>query len=189
MQVAQVLPALPHEPFANATIAVNEWRGRCLDVLTRAETAITECLVAMSEVPGRGANVQLPHLLGQRLEAFAAAIQQGGPFEAEGAPARAVIGRYRDCHGVRNLLCHGVVKVTLDQQGRWTAVFRMVTLRSNHLHRETMVFSQAEADDFFMKVTQMSRDLSSQVGQVRAQLRKLAATDRAAVPVVTIVIP
>ena len=161
---------LPLEPFNAANACVNELRGRCLDSFTRSETAVTECLVAMAAVAGRGAQIRLPHLVGQRLEALAMAIAADGPFEAEGGRAAAVLERCRQHADFRNMLCHGTSKVTLDAKGRWTVVFRLATLRSKRLVRETLALGEAEAEQLRDEVIQCSRDLCSQLGQVRARL-------------------
>ena len=95
--------ALPFQPFANATSRVNEWRGRCLDSFTRAEAAVTECLIALAEVEGKGQQVRLPHLVGQRLDALAQAVAAGGPFEAEGTGASLALERFRVHDSFRNM--------------------------------------------------------------------------------------
>lgn len=173
MPVVAGLP-LPREPFADASARVNAWRGRCLDALTRAEATVTECLAIMAQVGGRERKVELPHLLGQRIEALAAAIARGGAFEPEGAVARSALEKFRAFRDFRNLLCHGVVAITLDQQGRWTAVIRLAALRSGCLHQESLVLDEDEATRTSDQLIQICKDLCGQVGQVKARLRKLS---------------
>jgi hypothetical protein len=116
--VADLQPSIPVELFAEARARVNEWRGRCVDGLVRAEAAVTECLLAMSEVPERGGKVALPHLVGQRYAALAAAISEGGAFASEGAQLVAALGAFREYDVLRTALCHGVGRVTLDQKAQ-----------------------------------------------------------------------
>lgn len=162
--------ALPLQPFANATSRVNEWRGRCLDSFTRAEAAVTECLIALAEVEGKGQQVRLPHLVGQRLDALAQAVAAGGPFEAEGTGASLALERFRVHDSFRNMLCHGVGKVTLDPQGTWTLVLRLAALRSRRLSRDTLALTEAEAEQLQAEVGRASKGLCSRLGQVRAHV-------------------
>ena len=103
--------ALPCEPFTDAEVRVNEWRGRCLDAFARAETAVTECLVAMSVAGERGRSVGLPHLAGQRYEALAAMIRDGGPFVAEGVGVLGTLERLRAHEHFRNVLVSSAYRV------------------------------------------------------------------------------
>src|SRR5688500_13018897 len=82
--LSKIVAGLPPEPFVDAEFAVNEWRGRCLHSFSCAETAVTECLLVLSKVPGRGEKVQLRHMMGQRYEDLASAISPEGPFNEEG---------------------------------------------------------------------------------------------------------
>lgn len=82
---------LPMEPFVAATAEANEWRGRCLDTFSRAEIAVTECLLALSQVEEPGAKIRLPHLVGQRIDALSRALEPGGPFEAAAGKAAATL--------------------------------------------------------------------------------------------------
>lgn len=149
---------------------MNEWRGRCLDVFARAETAVTECLVAMSAAGERGRDVGLPHLAGQRYEALAAMIGEGGPFAAEGVGVLGTLGRFRAHQHFRNVLAHSVGKVTLDRQGRWTVVLRLVSLRSGQVCREAVALNAQEAEELRVNVSRLGADLSSQLGQLRKRL-------------------
>jgi hypothetical protein len=170
--VLDLAPALPREPFVAATAQVNEWRGRCLEAFTRGETAVTECLAILGQVKGRGDKVKLPHLVGQRLEALSAAISADGPFAAEaGKAAAATLDLYRRQAGLRNLLCHGTSKVTLDSKGRWTVVLRLVMLRSREISRESLAVTQEEAAILCSEITEISHKVSAQLGQIRANLR------------------
>lgn len=170
--VTGLTPVLPIEPFQAATAQVNEWRGRCLDAFTRGETAVTKCLVALAGVNGRGENVQMPHLVGQRLEALAAAIGPGSPFAPEAGKAAATLEKYRAHAGLRNLLCHGTSRVTLDHKGRWTVVLRLVALRSRQLTTKTRALAQDEATELREKISRLSQSLCSQLGQVGVRVQK-----------------
>jgi hypothetical protein len=102
---------LPQSAFVDACRRVNEWRGRCIDALTRAEEVVTNSLIALADVPDRGLNVELPHLLGQRYEALSRAIGADGPFAAEGSVAFQSLEVFRPHSTFRCELSHGVGKV------------------------------------------------------------------------------
>lgn len=153
--------ALPREPFERAIREVNSWRGRGLNSFTRGEAAVTECLLALSTAPGRDGLVALPHLLGRRFDALTAAIGVNGPFAPEGRHATNSLARFRSCTELRNMLCHGVTDITLDQKGRWTAVIRLAALRSGRVAREVLVIREEEAEQLASEVTKNSNSLCS----------------------------
>ncbi|MDF2493694.1 hypothetical protein [Sphingomonas sp.] len=162
---------LPAAPFHAANAQVNEWRGRCLDAFTRGETAVTECLSALSGLGERGKSVKLPLLIGQRLDSLSAAICAGGPFAAEaGKATAATLEEYRGHAGFRNMLCHGTSKVTLDSRARWTLILRQVALRGGALCRETLVLDETEAQALREQIARLSQRLASQLGQVSARV-------------------
>lgn len=163
-------PGLPSEPFKAATARVNEWRGHTIHAFTRGETAVTDCLVALAEVKGRGSRISLPHLAGQRLEALSTAIRSGGPFEAEGGAAVPVLEEFRAQMELRNMLCHGAAQVTLDSKGRWTVVLRLVTFRSQRACREALVLTEAEAEEKRDRISRLSHQLCDRLAQTRSSL-------------------
>ncbi len=159
---------LPREPFDRALSEVNGWRGRCLDAFTRGEAAVTECLLTLAAMPERGVGITLPHLLGERLETLASAVGADGPF-ALGCPHVApALARFRKHAPLRNMLCHGVTYITLDQKGRWTVVLRLGALRSGRLVREALPITEDEAGPLADEVMREARNL-------RARLEKLAS--------------
>ena len=168
---------LPREPFDRALNEVNEWRGRCLDSFTRGEAAVTECLRALAATPGRGIGITLPHLLGERLETLAAAVGTDGPFVLECPHVAPALARFRKHAPFRNMLCHAVTDITLDQKGRWTVVLRLGALRSGRLVKDALPINQDEAGPLADEVMRDTRNL-------RARLKKLAsglAAERVAV--------
>jgi hypothetical protein len=165
-----VSQTLPREPFDHARHAVNAWRGRCMDAFARAEAAVTEMLLILSGVEHRGAEVKLQHLVGQRFEGLAIALGAGGAFAAEGKAASAALGAFRVNEELRVLLCHGVGSITLDVQGRWTIVLRVLSLRGRKPARELRVFEEAEAAALASELCAASQKLCSQLGNLRARL-------------------
>jgi hypothetical protein len=167
--VTKIVPALPSEPFEKAIREVNEWRGRCLHLITSAELAVTECLETLSRVPGRSEKVRRRHLIGQRYEDLANALSIGGPFEAEGEKALQALNDFRKFDSVRTMLCHGASDITLDVEGRWTAVFTCLSFKAGNIHCEEQVVRYGEAE-------KRQKDLSRQAHRLCSLLRTLGAS-------------
>lgn len=163
-------PSLPAEPFARATERVNAWRGRCLDAFSRAELAVTEALAALSQAEGRGANVHLPHLIGQRFEALMEQFASGGAFEIEGGAALPELKSFRGHADLRTALCHGVGRVTLDRRERWTVVLRVTTFRTKCLSHTVTALTEDEASSILVEVRQASQRLCAKLATVRARI-------------------
>ena len=163
---------LPREPFDSAVRCVNEWRGRCLDAFARAECAVTQSLIALSQTPDGGQLVRLPHLVGQRFEALCTAIGQEGPFGKYADSVPQALDRFRAHDRLRTMLTHGVGEITLDAQGRWTLVLRLVSLRSGCPAQDLLAIREEEADQLREEVLRQSRSL-------RARLKVLCTTVRA----------
>lgn len=154
---------LPREPFERAISEVNAWRGRCLDTFTRAEAAVTECLLALSVMPGRSSDIALPHLLGERFDALASAVSANGPFALKCTHTTPALSRFRKHAPLRNMLCHAVANVTLDQKGQWTLIFRLAALRSGRVVREVLVIREDEAGPLAAQVANEYRNLRSRL--------------------------
>lgn len=161
---------LPREPFDHAIQQVNEWRGRCLDAFSRAEQAVTECLVAMSEMPERGRHVRLPHLVGQRYDALSATVAETGPFAADAALLAGALERFRAHDPLRTMLAHGVTEITLSAQAHWTLILRIVCLRSRQPTRTMLALRQNEANAVRKTLVADSRCLCAKLDVVRSRL-------------------
>lgn len=131
--------------WASVHEAVNAWRGRCLNAFARAEHAVTEALDRLSQDPAHGAEVKLPHLVGQRFEALAAMIGDDGPFAREGAAAFKTLTAFRAHDAVRAPLCHGVGKISVDQANRWTLIIRMTSFKAKRAERTMIVWEEDDA--------------------------------------------
>jgi hypothetical protein len=146
---------------------VNAWRGTCVHHFSSVEAAVAETLLALSEVSP--STIPLRHLIGQRLADLVAATADGGPFEEAGKIAQLELAHYREQHEhFRNLLCHGLVKVTVERGGRWMLVLRLLAFRSGKADRSTLVLEQNEA---VARLEALRRD-AQRLGSVLGQLRK-----------------
>lgn len=163
--------ALPRIPFDAARDAAAAWRGRCLDVFARSEAAVSETLLVLAAIEGRGASLKLPHLVGQRYDALAHATGPDGPFADEGAAAAQAIARFRQLDGFRTQISHGVFTVTLDHQGRWHLVSRVLALRTGRASRDLFVKEQTEAAASLETLERDGSRLRSVLGQLRHRFR------------------
>lgn len=116
-----------------------------MDEFARAEAAVSEALLLLSEVPGRGEAVSLPHLVGQRFAALGELVSENGAFAVEGKGVAKSLAEWSAHHTFRSLLCHGMATVTVDHRGRWHLVLKMLTFRSGEAVRESMVIDEEEA--------------------------------------------
>ncbi|HZF44636.1 MAG TPA: hypothetical protein VEZ48_14640 [Sphingomonadaceae bacterium] len=153
-----------------ATNAANAWRGRCLNTFARAEAAVSETLLAMSGVGGRGSGVKLPYLVGQKFETLAAAIGPEGPFASEGQVVANTLAGFRTYDHLRAFLCHGDGKIALDQRGAWLLVMRLPTFGSKLPERTFYVAFQKEADELALELGNAGKRLGQQLCKLRADL-------------------
>ncbi|MEI9411045.1 hypothetical protein [Mesorhizobium salmacidum] len=152
---------------------VNSWRGACIHHFSMVETAVTETLLLLNATAQGEIAVRLRHLIGQRFEDLLAAISPGGPFEEVGRHALAELSQYRETHETfRALLCHGMIKVTVEHNGQWILLIRSLSIRSRQPDRTTLALEQSEAEDRLAALKRDGKKLSSVLGQ----LRKMVAT-------------
>lgn len=146
---------------------VNAWRGSCLHHISTVEMAVTETLLALSSTP-IGASVRLRHLIGQRLEDLSVAIAPDGPFGDVGKAAFAGLSEYREHQeAFRSLLCHGVIKVTVDTSGQWTLIIRSLSVRARQAERALMIIEQHDAEARLASLKFEGQRLASTLGQLR----------------------
>ncbi len=175
--MAVVVAPLDHEAtWLAAHDGVNAWRGACMQCFAHAEAAVTETLLVLHGVEGRGRTVRLRHLVGQRLADLAAAIDPNGPFEAEGKSASMALEQFREHEDLRNLLGHGVAKVTLEKRRSWVIIFQHLSIKAQAPGRERRVFEQSEAKSVLEELQRKSRKVCSTLGSLRAHVSGRAAT-------------
>jgi hypothetical protein len=162
---------LPRQPFDAARDGVTAWRGRCLDLFSRSEAAVTETLLVLAASKPLGVSIKLPHLVGQRYDALAVAIGPDGPFAEEGRTAADALAGFRQHDNLRTSIAHGVFTVTLDQHGSWHVVVRLLALRSGREQRNVLVIKQTEAVKILARLEKDASRLRSVLGQLRQQLR------------------
>lgn len=147
---------------------VNCWRGACMHHFSTVEMAVTETLLALSAAVPKGENIRLRQLIGQRFEDLASTIGPDGPFAKEGHAAFAALMEYRARQeAFRALLCHGAIKVTIDQRGQWTLVIRSLSIRSRQAERGLEVLERTDAQSRLNALKDEGQKLTSHLGQLR----------------------
>jgi len=157
--------------WVTALAAVRDWRGQAIHHFTVAEAAVTETLLVLADVPDRGAQVRLRHLVGQRFADLAAAIGPGGPFEPEGAAAAAALAAFAPHESLRTTLCHGRAKVWTDAYGDWLVTFEMLALRNRTGVRDTVLYDSARAAAALAGLKADTQTLTAALGLLRKALR------------------
>lgn len=146
---------------------VNAWRGSCLHHFSKVEMGVTETLLALSSTP-TGAKVRLRHLIGQRFEDLSVAIAPDGPFGDVGKTAFAELSKYRERQETfRALLCHGVIKVTIDPTGQWTLIIRSLSFRARQAESALIVIERSDAEARLASLKNEGQRLASTLGQLR----------------------
>lgn len=168
-------PGLDIAVWDRATRAAHQWRGEAIDVLAQGEAVVTEMLLTLHAVPGRGNAVKLRQLLGQRLSDLQDALKVDGPFAAEGKGAVARLAKFREHESFRAALCHGVATVAIDRQRRWLLVMRLVALECSGAKRTTLVINGEEAAPLLAELSADVRNLRSAMGQITAALKTTTA--------------
>ena len=170
--ISSIELTLPREPFEAARAAASAWRGRCLDVFARSEAAVTETLLVLVGVDGRGNALKLPHLVGQRYDALSKAVGAGGVFADEGKIAVEALTKFREHDALRTQISHGVFTVTLDHRGQWHLIARVLALRTGRASRDLFVTQEAEAAAILNLLEKDGSRLRSVLGQVRHRFRE-----------------
>ena len=142
-----------------------------MDLFARSEVAVTETLLVLAAVDGKGTSIKLPHLVGQRYDALASAVGVGGVFENEGKAAAGALSTFRRHDALRTQLAHGIFTVTLDHRGRWHLVARVVALRAGRECRDVLATDQDETAETFAAIEADGARLRSTLGQLRRRLK------------------
>lgn len=162
----------PSVPDWDSTfMAVNAWRGECMHHFSVAEHAVTKTLLVLDSAKPEGSIVRLRHLIGQRFEDLAAALDPEGPFGERGKIASAALANFRTRHeAFRTLLCHGTVKVSVERNGNWVLVLRTLSIRGRQADQATEVLEQSVAQVRLADLKRDGQKLAAALGQIRKTL-------------------
>jgi hypothetical protein len=161
------IPVVPEEArWAAAAQSVNAWRGQLVQAFASTEAAVSEALLGLSSVPGRGDHVRLRHLIGPRFQDLADALDASGPFSAEGAVAASCLAAFRVYEPLRTVLGHGVFRIAIDRRDRWVVIAKVVTFRTKGAERTLQVFEQDDAERMAAEVRSLGQKVSSSLGNL-----------------------
>ncbi|MGY4398734.1 hypothetical protein ACVWZA_003944 [Sphingomonas sp. UYAg733] len=152
--------------WEEAIASVNTWRGTMIHYFTEAETDVSEALLSLAAVRGRGQKVKLRQLIGQRYEDLRSALGPEGPFAVEGEWTLTALDHLREHDALRNILCHGATKIALRRSGDWIIVIKLLTFRKGADERTRITFEQADADALLA-------DLKNRINRLRKELKAL----------------
>jgi hypothetical protein len=154
--------------WVSAFAAVNRWRGECMHHFSSVEMAVTETLLALDAAKPVGATIRLRYFIGEKFGDLETAVGESGPFGTTAKSASQALAYFRENHeNFRSALCHGVTKVTLERNGKWLLVIRILAIKKRGAESGVRVFEQLEAE---AKLTALKRDgqkLCATLGQLR----------------------
>ena len=161
---------LPDKPHDQAKSKIETWRGHCLDLFARGERCIGQAFEAIFKGKSAPPNLKLRHLAGQRLDDLAKYFEANPPNGKLAKSIAQTLDAWQVHNESRTFLAHGCLTVTLDQRGKWFAVFDMTVYRSGLPICQRLALGEAEAGDFATELEVNWKLLSSQLGHVRKSL-------------------
>lgn len=147
------------DAWKEASAAAALWRGSALQQFAHAEGAVTDTLALMGLVKGLGAEIKLPHLVGQRFVALAKAVGSDGPFLQEGGKVSAALANFMEFDTLRPALTHGVIKVALCNNADWIALFSVKKFKNGKVVRDVYVLEGDIADERLQALRQATNRL------------------------------
>jgi len=159
-------------PWDVAEGEVDRWRGACIQVFARCESAITEALLVLTE--GAVAKPRLPHLVGQRFEKLDAAVTGGKVPSGGAARLKTALDAFRAHDDLRTILCHGSAQVAVDRCGEWLAVFRCIACRSGGTDHVVRTFTALQADEALVQLRHDGQVLNLMLGQLCKSMKSEA---------------
>lgn len=136
----------------------------------QAEAAVSETLLLLAGIPAGGARVQLRRLVGQRFEDLRMAVSAEGPFGKQGPRAAAALAAFLQHESLRPILCHGTARVTVDRQGEWVAIFKLLAFRGREAERMSVVLEQREAEALLAALKLHTQKLASALQSLRSRI-------------------
>ncbi|MEL1251847.1 hypothetical protein [Aurantiacibacter gilvus] len=154
-------------PIPKQGIAPNEWRGKCLDLYSRAERTVSKTLEVAREV---GLTSSIDHLAGNRLGELEAAIGRGAVPSKLKRGLNNAIAEWKEVEQNRFYLAHGIMRVSLDRERQWVLLIDARVYRSNEGTDYRWPLLEKEALDFMDRLQAAFENLSSRLGNLREHL-------------------
>jgi len=139
-----IIALAPSFDWHGITVAVNDWRGGCIQCFAKAELAVTEALAALSEAPGQS-EVKLRHLVGQRFQDLADALAAREPKSKALNKAIGALDQFRKHEDLRVHLAHGSATIAQTRNGDWLVVMQHKAFKSGKLTDYDLTIFEADA--------------------------------------------
>jgi hypothetical protein len=155
------------KPHDLAKAEIDAWRGRCINIFSRGEKAVTDCLTAASE--GKPP-VRLEPLAGQRLNSLERLVGEHEATKAQKDALISAIATWRLHDEKRPTFSHGVATELLDRHGVWHVQFDFVAVTKAAGLAYRVTYSKSEAEIFEKSLHDAFTKLAGQLGQLRKRL-------------------
>ena len=164
-------PAMDADTWNAAIASANTWRGQAIQCFAQAEAAVSETLLALITIQPQGSNIKLRRLVGQRFEDLQMALSSEGVFAVEGRHAHGALVDFRRLEPLRPALCHGVAKVSLERNGQWVLLLKVLAFTGKSHERQVVAFEQRDAEQALAALKRHGQKLGSALGSLRSSLR------------------
>ncbi|MXP40226.1 hypothetical protein GRI75_01030 [Altererythrobacter soli] len=158
---------LPPRPLDIAASQIDAWRGRCISLFARAESAVGRSL-ELAAVHGNA--VKLRHLGGQRLADLIALTEGCAGTAKQAESLRSALIQWKAVESHRTFFAYGVATALLNKKSHWYVVLDFTAYRGNSPEAERWTLSSQEAEEFEERLARCFADLSRELGLFRVRL-------------------
>ena len=155
------------QPYAVAKNEIHLWRSACIDEFCKAERAVGSCLTKALEV---GLKTRIRRQAGLRLDDLQSLAGTVKGTQKQKVALESALQSWREVESRRVFFAHGCAQEFLDKRGQWVAMLTMVTGTAKRPDETRWTVTQEEAAQFQERLCCAFRDLSQQLGQLRARL-------------------
>ena len=166
-------------PHDIAKLAIEAWRGRCLNTFSRAEKAVIETLAT---IRSKNAETLIEPLAGQRLKTLEKLSIIQPATDAQRIVLTSAIADWRQLDLQRPFFSHGLVTELVDRQGKWHVRLDFIAVKKGALDEQKLQWSQDEAIEFETRLHHAFTALSGQLGQLRKRVAAEATSPQSAAP-------
>ena len=151
-----------------ARTEIEAWRGRCLNVFSRAEKSVTESLVKAREAD---AKIRLEPLAGQRLAALKNLVAEQPATESQNRAMTAALLLWQQHDEKRPFFSHGITTELIDRTGQWHVQIDFIVVQKSACEPRRMILSKTEAIQFEEGLHAAFKAMSNQLGQLRKRVQ------------------
>lgn len=151
-----------------ARAEIEAWRGRCLNVFSRAEKAVTDSLLKARETDN---TTRLEPLAGQRLNALEKLVSEQRSTESQKNALVSALSSWRKHDEKRPYFSHGIMTELIDRTGQWHVRVDFIAVQKGACEPRRMMMSKSEAEEFEAGLHAAFKSLSGQLGQLRKRIQ------------------